>query len=112
VIVDVPHNSRAQQEEIFGPVITITRFETEEEAIHFANNVKYGLAAIVWTENLGRGHRIAHKVQAGTVWVNCWLCRDLRLPFGGGKESGIGGEGQEDSMDFYCEKKTICLAMD
>jgi aminomuconate-semialdehyde/2-hydroxymuconate-6-semialdehyde dehydrogenase len=112
VIAKVPHSSRAQQEEIFGPVVTITKFEKEEEALHFANDVKYGLAAIVWTENMRRGHRIAHKVQAGTVWVNCWMVRDLRMPFGAGKESGVGREGQEDSMDFYAEKKTICIAME
>jgi acyl-CoA reductase-like NAD-dependent aldehyde dehydrogenase len=112
IIIDVPHTSRAIQEEIFGPVVVVVRFEKDEEAIHFANDVKYGLAAIVWTENLKRGHRIAHQVHAGTVWVNCWMCRDLRMPFGGGKESGIGREGQEDSFDFYCEKKTICFAME
>lgn len=112
VIADVPHTSRAQQEEIFGPVVTITKFEKEEEVVHFANDVKYGLAAVVWTENIKRGHRIAHLIQAGTVWVNCWMIRDLRMPFGAGKESGIGREGQEDSMDFFTEKKTICIAME
>jgi aminomuconate-semialdehyde/2-hydroxymuconate-6-semialdehyde dehydrogenase len=112
VIVDLPHDSRAQQEEIFGPVITITKFGSEEEGIGLANKSVYGLSAVVWTENVGRANRVAQAVEAGTVWVNCWMARDLRMPFGGGKQSGVGREGQEDSMDFFCEKKVICLAID
>lgn len=111
IITNIPYTSRVQQEEIFGPVVTVTPFETEEEAIEMANSVEYGLASSVWTENLKRAHRVAQEIKSGTVWVNTWLKRDLRVPFGGMKHSGIGREGGDHSIDFYTEQKTICIAL-
>lgn len=101
--------SRTQQEEIFGPVVTITPFENEREALELANGVRYGLAASVWTRDLSRGHRMAEHLQAGLVWINCWLVRDLRVPFGGVKDSGVGREGGEDAMRFFTEPRSVCV---
>ncbi|MEN9810492.1 MAG: hypothetical protein RLZZ488_2059 [Pseudomonadota bacterium] len=109
ILIDVPHTSRAIQEEIFGPVVTVTAFENEEEAIRLANEPQYGLAACVWTENLSRAHRVARRLEAGIVWVNGWMLRDLRVPFGGVKASGVGREGGDWSYDFYTETKDICV---
>jgi aminomuconate-semialdehyde/2-hydroxymuconate-6-semialdehyde dehydrogenase len=109
VITGVSQQSACIQDEIFGPVVTVSTFKTEEEAIELANGVKYGLAACVWTENVRRANRVALSLHAGTVWVNCWLARDLRVPFGGTKHSGIGREGGNFSIDFYTEHKTVCL---
>jgi len=109
VITGLHHQSKCIQEEIFGPVVVLTKFSTEAEVIEKANDVQYGLSATVWTENLGRAQRLSLALQVGTVWVNCWLNRDLRVPFGGAKKSGIGAEGGKFSMDFYTQKKTICL---
>ncbi|KZE37778.1 2-hydroxymuconic semialdehyde dehydrogenase [Bhargavaea cecembensis] len=103
--------ARICQEEIFGPVVTIIPFDTEEEALEIANDTQYGLNGVVWTENLQRAHRISHGVRAGTIWVNCWFVRDLRVPFGGFKKSGIGREGGEHSMAFFTEAKNICIAL-
>ncbi|MGO0059919.1 aldehyde dehydrogenase [Brevibacillus fluminis] len=103
--------ARICQEEIFGPIVTLIPFDTEEEALQIANNTEYGLNAVVWTESLQRAHRVAHKVRAGTVWVNCWFVRDLRAPFGGFKKSGIGREGGHHSLEFFTEAKTVCLAL-
>lgn len=111
VITNVPDNGRCMQEEIFGPVVCIVPFSNEEEVIERANNVKYGLAACVWSQNISRAHRVAQRLQAGTVWTNCWMVRDLNMPFGGMKASGIGREGFEDSIDFFTEKKTICIKL-
>ena len=111
ILVNVPHHSRAIQEEIFGPVVTVTPFETEAEAVALANEPMYGLAASIWTENLSRAHRVARAVEAGIVWVNGWLLRDLRVPFGGMKASGIGREGGDWSHDFYTETKDICIQL-
>ncbi len=105
------HRSRICQEEIFGPVVTIIPFDTEEEALEIANDTDYGLNGVIWTENLQRAHRISHNVRAGTIWVNCWFIRDLRAPFGGFKKSGIGREGGEHSMAFFTEAKNICIAL-
>lgn len=104
-------NARIAQEEIFGPVVTIIPFDTEEEALEIANNTDYGLNSIIWTENLTRAHRISHNVRAGTVWVNCWFVRDLRAPFGGYKKSGVGREGGHHSLEFFTEAKNICIAL-
>ena len=93
VIENLPHDCRTNQEEIFGPVVTIMPFDTEEEVLGYANSVRYGLSATLWTENLSRAHRLAAKLESGIVWVNCWLLRDLRTPFGGTKDSGVGREG-------------------
>ncbi|MEO6971179.1 MAG: aldehyde dehydrogenase, partial [Chthoniobacterales bacterium] len=92
VITGLPVDCRVNREEIFGPVVTITPFDKEEEVIGYANDTEYGLASSVWTQNLSRAHRVAEQIHTGTVWVNCWLVRDLRVPFGGMKQSGVGRE--------------------
>jgi len=109
IITDLPWNCTTQREEIFGPVVGITTFKTEEEAIEIANSVKYGLAAMLWTENVKRATRVSQALEVGTVWVNCWMMRDLRMPFGGMKHSGLGRASGHDSIDFYTEQKTICV---
>ncbi len=109
VIADLPAESRLHHEEIFGPVVTLQRFVDEDEAVHLANSVDYGLAATVWTENLSRAHRVAARIQAGIVWVNNWLVRDLRTPFGGMKDSGLGREGGHWSLEFFTEPKNIFI---
>lgn len=111
IIAGLPQSSRVVQEEIFGPVVTLQTFDTEEEAIALANGTKYGLAASVWTQDISRAHRVAARLEAGTTWVNCWLVRDLRVPFGGMKASGVGREGGENSLDFYTERKTVCVKL-
>ena len=109
VITNVDDSSPLMQDEIFGPVVCVTTFHEEEEVIERANNSKYGLAATVWTENLGRAHRVARSLQCGYTWINSFLIRDLNMPFGGVKESGTGREGYPYSFDFFTEKKTICV---
>ncbi|XP_075270116.1 2-aminomuconic semialdehyde dehydrogenase isoform X1 [Opisthocomus hoazin] len=109
VIAEVKDESCCMQEEIFGPVTCVVEFDTEEEVIERANRVKYGLAATVWSSNVGRVHRVAQRLQSGLVWTNCWLVRDLNLPFGGMKASGIGREGAKDSYEFFTEVKTITI---
>ncbi len=109
VIVDLPVPCRVNQEEIFGPVVTITPFYQEEEVIRHANSVAFGLSAALWTNNLARAHRVAEQLDSGTVWINCWLLRDLRTPFGGMKNSGLGREGGEEALRFFTEAKNICL---
>lgn len=109
VLSEVRPTSRLQQEEIFGPVVTVSPFQTEDEVVHLANGVTYGLSATVWTESLGRAHRVVERLEAGTVWVNTWMKRDLRAPFGGMKASGVGREGQEGSREFFTEAKTIAI---
>lgn len=109
VIENLPHNCRTQQEEIFGPVTVLTPFKTESEALEMANSVPYGLACSVWTSNISKANQIAEKVEAGVVWINCWLHRDLRTPFGGTKQSGIGREGGNEAMRFFTEAKNVCI---
>lgn len=109
VLYDVNNKMRVAQEEIFGPVPVIIRFKTEEEAIQIANDSIYGLAGVVWTNDLRRGQRVTSQVHSGLLWVNCWYVRDLRTPFGGAKASGIGREGGRHSFDFYTEAKTITI---
>lgn len=111
VITGLSPSSRVSQEEIFGPVVTIHPFETEDEVVELANGVPYGLAASVWTSNLSVAHRVSTRLQVGMVWVNCWLVRDLRTPFGGVKDSGIGREGGRHSLDFFSETKNICISL-
>ncbi len=111
VIEGLAHDCRTNQEEIFGPVVTIMPFDTEEEVIAHANSVRYGLAATLWTENLSRAHRISSKLESGIVWVNCWMLRDLRTPFGGVKDSGIGREGGFEALKFFTEEKNVCVRM-
>lgn len=111
VIEGLPYNCRTNQEEIFGPVVTITPFETEEEVLKYANSTTYGLSATIWTENLTRAHRMAEKIQSGIVWINCWLVRDLRTPFGGIKGSGVGREGGFEALRFFTEPKNVCIKL-
>jgi len=102
---------RTNQEEIFGPVISISPFDYTDEIIEIANGTEYGLAATIWTENLTLAHRVAQRLQFGIVWVNCWLLRDLRTPFGGMKNSGVGREGGWEAMRFFTEAKNVCIAL-
>ncbi len=111
VITGLGASCRTNQEEIFGPVVTVAPFDKEDEAVASANDTRYGLSATVWTRDLARAHRVAGAIQSGTVWVNCWLLRDLRVPFGGMKQSGMGREGGEDSMHFFTEPKNVCIGM-
>ncbi len=109
VIEGLSYDCRTNQEEIFGPVVTLTPFETEEEVLMMANSVKYGLASSVWSNDLKRAHRVAEKIEAGIVWINCWLVRDLRTPFGGVKASGVGREGGWEAMRFFTEAKNVFI---
>lgn len=111
VIVGLNQNCRTNQEEIFGPVVTIMPFDTEEEVIGYANSNAYGLSATIWTENLKRAHRVAHQIKSGIIWVNCWLLRDLRTPFGGMKQSGVGREGGWEALRFFTEAKNVCVKL-
>jgi len=111
IITGLPSNCRTNQEEIFGPVVSIIPFDTEEEVLQYANNTTYGLSATIWTENLKRAHRVAAGVKSGIVWINCWLFRDLRTPFGGMKQSGVGREGGWDALKFFLETKNICIRL-
>jgi aminomuconate-semialdehyde/2-hydroxymuconate-6-semialdehyde dehydrogenase len=110
VLTGLPVSCRTNREEIFGPVVSITPFDNEEEVITHANDCDYGLASSVWTQNLTRAHRVAEQINTGTVWVNCWLLRDLRVPFGGMKQSGVGREGGEEALRFFTEPKNVCIA--
>lgn len=112
VITGLSSTCRTATEEIFGPVVTIHPFDTEADAIHMANGTRYGLAASVWTSDLNRAHRVAQQLESGLVWVNTWLLRDLRVPFGGVKESGVGREGGRWSLEFFSEAKTITVKLD
>lgn len=109
IIETTDHQCRVNQEEIFGPVVTLLPFETESEVIAMANSVKYGLSASLWTENLNRSMRMAKGLQSGIVWINTWLNRDLRTPFGGVKSSGVGREGGFEALEFFTEQKNVCI---
>jgi aminomuconate-semialdehyde/2-hydroxymuconate-6-semialdehyde dehydrogenase len=109
VIENLPFDCRTNQEEIFGPVVTIQPFDTGEEVVGYANSVRYGLSSTVWTEDLSRAHRVAAAIESGIVWVNCWLLRDLRTPFGGVKDSGVGREGGFEALNFFTETKNVCI---
>jgi aminomuconate-semialdehyde/2-hydroxymuconate-6-semialdehyde dehydrogenase len=109
IIEGLDYQCRTNQEEIFGPVVTITPFDTEEEVLTMANSTQYGLAATVWTENLTRAHRVADELHSGIVWVNSWLVRDLRTPFGGVKSSGVGREGGFEALRFFTEPKNVFI---
>lgn len=111
VIEGLSFDCRTNQEEIFGPVVTIMPFDTEEEVLNYANCTQYGLAATLWTQNLSRAHRMAAAIESGIVWVNCWLLRDLRTPFGGMKGSGVGREGGFEALNFFTEEKNICIKL-
>lgn len=107
----LPEDSPIVKEEIFGPCCHIQPFDTEEEAIRMSNDTKYGLACSIWTQNSARVHRVAQQIESGIIWVNCWFLRDLRTPFGGMKESGLGREGGVHSLEFYTELKNVCVKL-
>jgi aminomuconate-semialdehyde/2-hydroxymuconate-6-semialdehyde dehydrogenase len=109
IIEGLDQNCKTNQEEIFGPVVTIQPFDTEEEALQLANATSYGLAASIWTQDISKANRIAAKVESGIIWVNCWLVRDLRTPFGGMKNSGVGREGGWEALRFFTEAKNVCI---
>jgi len=110
-VIEIQDNQcRVNQEEIFGPVVTLMSFKTETEALKLANDVKYGLSATLWTSNIDRTMRLSNDVQAGIVWVNTWLNRDLRTPFGGVKQSGVGREGGFEALNFFTEAKNVCIS--
>ncbi|UPG88801.1 aldehyde dehydrogenase [Luteibacter aegosomaticola] len=109
VIEGLPVDSATNQDEIFGPVVTLIPFDTEDEALAIANGTPYGLAASLWTHDISRAHRMAAKLDFGIVWINCWMLRDLRTPFGGSKQSGVGREGGFDAMRFFTEARNVCI---
>jgi len=109
IIEGLSFNCDINQEEIFGPVVSLIPFNTEEEVIEMANSTKYGLSASIFTENISKGHRVAAAIDSGVVWINTWLLRDLRIPFGGMKQSGVGREGGFKSLEFFTEPKNICV---
>jgi aminomuconate-semialdehyde/2-hydroxymuconate-6-semialdehyde dehydrogenase len=111
IITDLDVGCRVNQEEIFGPVVTVTPFDNDRDAVRYANNTVYGLSASIWTSNLSRAYRIADDLASGTVWINCWMLRDLRVPFGGVKRSGLGKEGGEEALRFFTEAKNVCVAL-
>ncbi|MGN6789023.1 MAG: aldehyde dehydrogenase [Rhodanobacteraceae bacterium] len=110
VIEGLPQDCATNREEIFGPVVTLIPFDDENEAVAIANGTDYGLAASLWTRDLARAHRVAERIDFGIVWVNCWMLRDLRTPFGGVKHSGMGREGGVDALRFFTEPKNVCIA--
>jgi len=110
VIEGLPQECATNREEIFGPVVTLIPFDDEGEAIAIANGTDYGLAASLWTRDLSRAHRVAARIDFGIVWINCWMLRDLRTPFGGVKHSGMGREGGVDALRFFTEPKNVCVA--
>ncbi|MEL0082464.1 MAG: aldehyde dehydrogenase [Gammaproteobacteria bacterium] len=111
VITGLGPECRTQRQEVFGPVVSVTPFDTEEEVLSLANDTRYGLGATIWTTNLGTAHRMSSALEAGIIWVNTWFLRDLRTPFGGMKNSGIGREGGVHSLEFYSELKNICIKL-
>lgn len=111
VIEGLGPNCQTNQEEIFGPVVTLQSFKSEEEALQLANATSYGLAAMIWTQDISKANRVAAKVESGIIWVNCWLLRDLRTPFGGMKNSGVGREGGWEALRFFTESKNVCIQL-
>jgi aminomuconate-semialdehyde/2-hydroxymuconate-6-semialdehyde dehydrogenase len=111
IVTGLDEHCRVNQEEIFGPVVSIIPFDTEEDALRMANATQYGLSATLWTSNLKRAHRMAAKIESGIIWVNCWLVRDLRTPFGGMKNSGVGREGGFEALKFFTETRNICIQL-
>jgi aminomuconate-semialdehyde/2-hydroxymuconate-6-semialdehyde dehydrogenase len=110
VFENLSYDCRTNQEEIFGPVVTLTPFKTEADVLKMANSTEYGLAATIFTQDLSRAHRVAHQLQSGIVWINDWLVRDLRTPFGGAKNSGVGREGGFEALHFFTEAKNVCFS--
>ena len=111
VIEGLAPTCRVNREEIFGPVATLLPFDTEEEVLEYANGTPYGLASVLWTERLTRAHRMAARLESGIVWINCWMLRDLRTPFGGMKASGVGREGGWEALRFFTEPKNVCIKL-
>ncbi len=111
VIEGLDQDCQTNREEIFGPVVTLQSFKTEEEALQLANATSYGLAATIWTQDISKANRVAAKTESGIIWVNCWLLRDLRTPFGGMKNSGVGREGGWEALRFFTEAKNICVQL-
>lgn len=111
VIEGLGPQCQTNQEEIFGPVVTLQSFRTEEEALQLANATQYGLAASIWTNDISKANRMAAKVESGIIWINCWLLRDLRTPFGGLKNSGVGREGGWEALRFFTEAKNVCIEL-
>lgn len=109
VIGGLSPNCRTNREEIFGPVVTLMPFETEDEVVSCTNTTPYGLSATIWSENIRRCHRVANRIRSGVVWINCWMVRDLRTPFGGMKRSGVGREGGFEALRFFTEAKNVCV---
>jgi aminomuconate-semialdehyde/2-hydroxymuconate-6-semialdehyde dehydrogenase len=109
IVEGLPFDCRTNQEEVFGPFVTLMPFDTEEEVLGYANSVRYGLSSSIWTENLSRAHRVAAQIEAGFVWVNSWMLRDLRTLFGGYKDSGLGREGGFETLKFFTEEKNVCI---
>ena len=109
IIEGLGPNCRTNKEEIFGPVVTMQSFETMDEALQLANATEYGLAATIWTQDISKANIVAAKLQSGIVWINCWLLRDLRTPFGGVNNSGVGREGGWEAMKFFTEPKNVCI---
>ena len=109
IIEGLPADSQTNQEEIFGPVVCIIPFESEEEVISMANSTRYGLSASIFTSDVSRAHRVAAAIDSGVVWINTWMLRDLRIPFGGMKNSGMGREGGFKSLQFFTEPKNVCI---
>lgn len=112
VIEGLNEQCRTNQEEIFGPVVTLQPFDTVDEALALANSTTYGLASTVWTQDVSKAHYVADRIKAGIVWINCWLVRDLRTPFGGMKSSGVGREGGWEALKFFTEAKNVCIKYD
>ncbi len=112
IIEGLGYMEKTNQEEIFGPVVCLIPFESEEEVVKMANSTIYGLSASIFTENVSKAHRVSRKIKSGVVWINSWLIRDLRVPFGGMKNSGLGREGGFGSLNFFTERKNICLKID
>jgi aminomuconate-semialdehyde/2-hydroxymuconate-6-semialdehyde dehydrogenase len=111
IIEGLSFNCRTNQEEIFGPVVTIMPFDTEDEVVEYANSTQYGLAATVWTQDITKANKMAARLESGIVWVNCWLVRDLRTPFGGVKNSGVGREGGFYALNFFTEPTNVCVGL-
>jgi aminomuconate-semialdehyde/2-hydroxymuconate-6-semialdehyde dehydrogenase len=111
IIEGLGADCETNQQEIFGPVVTLQSFKTESEALQLANASSYGLAATIWTQDISKANRVAAKVESGIIWVNCWLLRDLRTPFGGMKNSGVGREGGWEALRFFTEAKNVCIQL-
>jgi aminomuconate-semialdehyde/2-hydroxymuconate-6-semialdehyde dehydrogenase len=111
IIEGLDAHCKTNMEEIFGPVVTLQTFETEEEALALANASNYGLASTIWTQDISRANRVALNINTGIVWINCWLLRDLRTPFGGMKNSGVGREGGWEALRFFTETKNVCVEL-